>query len=152
MHCLHKLQTLNKYNEAKTDGGFVLLGTLIAVSIISILVIGHINLISSDVSMGSFFAQAQQASYIAEAGVEDAIKELRQNPAWKAGFKSKSFPVGSGSSYTVNVDHSKAPIIRLHSVAKLSSGVVQKVEVHVNVNQSNQKAPFPIRILSWNIL
>lgn len=44
--------------------------------------------------------QGEQALFIAEAGIEDALHELKLNSSWRTGFSNKSFASGS---YSVSV-------------------------------------------------
>lgn len=43
---------------------------------------------------------AEKAFYIMEAGIQDAIAQLNQNPSWTTGFNNKAFENGS---YTVSI-------------------------------------------------
>jgi len=55
-----------------------------------------------------------QAQAIAEAGLEDALLQLRLNPTWRTGFTQKLL---SGGSYTVSLSTASSPLITSRGVS-----------------------------------
>jgi hypothetical protein len=55
-----------------------------------------------------------QAQAIAEAGLEDALLQLRLNPHWRTGFAQKPF---AGGSYTVTLSTASSPLMTSRGVS-----------------------------------
>jgi hypothetical protein len=60
---------------------------------------------------------------MAEAGLNDALAQLRRDPGWRAGYADKPF---GGGSYTVVVDGSAVT-----ATALTSRGFVAKVQAEI---------------------
>jgi len=87
---------------------------------------------------------------IAEAGIEHALQELRADDTWTAGFAAYTFPLASGSTYTVTVDNTNYPTIDLQSTGA-AGGFNRALQVSVVVEgPPEQSVPYPIRIDAWS--
>ena len=80
---------------------------------------------------------AAEALAIAEAGLNDAFYELRNDKDWAAGFTDKSF---AGGMYTVVVTGTY-PTIGLKSTGTSAQGYVAIVELDATIGGS-----FPYRV------
>jgi hypothetical protein len=74
--------------------------SLVCMAVFAILAAATYRLARAQTVESIFFMRSAQAQAIAEAGLEDALCNLRQSPAWNAGFNQKPF---AGGFYTVTV-------------------------------------------------
>ena len=90
------------------ERGSSLVMNLVAVAAFSIL--GSLVVVAarSGVRVSANYARQSQAHAIAEAGFEDALHALYQDPTWRTGFSQKPF---AGGRYTVTVTSGSAPVI-----------------------------------------
>jgi Tfp pilus assembly protein PilX len=104
---LNKMNRNNNVYTKKREKGFVLVLTLFAALIMSALIIAFVNIQTIDLNLIKNNLGSKKAYYIAEAGIADAIDQLRQNgpfavedaPQWQ-----KNFPLDtSADSYSVSV-------------------------------------------------
>jgi len=95
------------------------------VALVSAIVIGMLQLNTEDVQIMRNHIGAAEALAIAEAGLNDALAQLRANAAWHAGFAAKPFV---GGAYTVTMDGSQ-----ITSVGTSSQGYIARVKADVTV-------------------
>ena len=103
---LNKMNRNNNIHTGKRRKGFVLVLTLFAALIMSALIIAYVNIQTIDLNLIKNNLGSKKAYYIAEAGIADAINQLRQNgpfavvdaPQWE-----KNFPDTSADTYSVSV-------------------------------------------------
>lgn len=84
--------------------------------VLSLIVLAVLGLLSSAISYtvqalqraSVYELRLAQAQAFAEAGVEDARRELARDPGWRGGFQKKAF---AGGAYTVTVSSSSPPVI-----------------------------------------
>ena len=120
---------------------------LIAVFIIALLsslVIGMLQMNTEEIQLMQNCIYASQALAVAEAGLNDALSEIRVDDEWADGFTNKSF---SSHSYTVDVSGS-LPDLTIESTGTSSQGFVARVEADITVGTA---APYVIRIDSLRI-
>lgn len=102
-------KTLNKMNRnsnihtKKRERGFVLVLTLFAALIMSVLIIAYINIQTTDLSLIKNNLGSKKAYYIAEAGIADAINEIRTKSLIADTQWQKNFPDTSADTYSVAV-------------------------------------------------
>jgi len=84
----------------KADQGTALLIVLALIAMLSGIVIMSVDRANTDLEMSFNQLHEEQAFYIAEAGVERAVSQLKIDPNWRTGFLSQ--PLGDGY-YTVAV-------------------------------------------------
>jgi Tfp pilus assembly protein PilX len=127
-------------STVENQQGVALIIALIVMTTLSVLVIASLEMLTTNVQISTNHTHELQALYVAEAGVEDAISELRADSGWNAGFTDKEFPTGTGNSYTVSVTGTSPKVIR-------STGTVgdfqKTLQVQVAVNSTS------VRIESW---
>ncbi len=105
--------------------GVVLLMVVFVIALVSAIVIGMLQLNTEDVQIMRNHIGAAEALAIAEAGLNDALAQLRANAAWHAGFAAKPFVEGA---YTVTMDGSQ-----ITSVGTSSQGYTARVKADVTV-------------------
>jgi hypothetical protein len=105
------------------ESGSVLLVVVLLVALLAAVVMGHLQVNTEEIQLVQNHVGGAEALAIAEAGLNDALAQLRRDPGWRAGYADKSF--GSGS-YTVVVDGSTVT-----STAMTSRGFVAKVQAEI---------------------
>lgn len=104
---LNKMKRNNNIHTRKREQGFVLVLTLFAALIMPVLIIAYINIQTIDLTLIKNNMGSKKAYYIAEAGIADAIDQLRQNGPFAvadANQWQKNFPLDtSADTYSVSV-------------------------------------------------
>jgi hypothetical protein len=80
--------------------GSVLLMVVFVIALLATVVTGILAMNTEEIQLMQNHVYSAQAMAIAEAGLNDALTEIRQDPNWTAGFQNKPF---AGGSYTVTV-------------------------------------------------
>jgi hypothetical protein len=117
---------------------------LVVVALVALLaatVMGHLQVNAEEIQLMQNHVHGVQALAIAEAGLNDALAQLRLNPGWSSGFAGK--PLGDGS-YTVTRAEGT-----IRSVATTSNGFTARVEADVTIAPDGP--PHLIRIDEWRI-
>jgi Tfp pilus assembly protein PilX len=109
----------------RTRKASVLVLVVFVIALISAVTIGMLEIITEEVQLMQNYLYAAQAQATAEAGLHDALEELRQDVSWSAGFTDKPF---HGGSYTVAVDGST-----IQATGTTALGFVATVEAQVTV-------------------
>ena len=123
----------------KRDQGSVMLIAVFVIALLSALVTGMLQLNTEEIQLMQNHIYAAQALAVAEAGLNDALSEIRDDDEWDNGFTNKSF---GSHSYTVDVSGS-LPDLTIESIGTSSQGFVAKVEAEVLVGTDD---PYVIRI------
>jgi type II secretory pathway component PulK len=127
--------------------GAALLLAIFSLIIISLLVTAFLELTTIDLQIISNHLMRNQALYIADAGIEYAISQLRINKNWKQTLRPIELPVGSGNTYDVTYSSVSG---KINSMAKLASGQEITLEAKVSVKTG---APFyAVKIIYWREL
>ena len=102
---LNKMNGNNNIHTKKREQGFVLVLTLFAALIMSVLIIAYINIQTTDLTLIKNRMCSTKAYYIAEAGIADAIDQIRlDGPLAVARSQwEKNFPDTSADTYSVSV-------------------------------------------------
>ena len=124
--------------------GVVLIATLFTALLMAVFIIGFIGVTTVDLSVSTNHAETLQAYYIAEAGVADAIAQMREsgtvtNPG------SQTFPSGSSDQYSISYDSDTKVITSMGTSQPL--GFTRALEVSVLVSGSS--APYTVYIQEW---
>jgi Tfp pilus assembly protein PilX len=127
-----------KRNRKKT--GSVFLITIFIIALLSAAVTGILQMITEDTRIMRNQIFAAQALTIAEAGLNDALSEIRTDSSWDSGFNNKTFESGS---YTLSVSGS-LPTLTLESTGTSPQGYTAKIEANITVDSSGP--PHVIRI------
>ncbi len=121
------------------NNGSVLLITIFAVALLSAITIGILQMNTEEIQLMRNQIYAADALLIAEAGLNDAFAEIRDDREWEAGFTDKSF---AGGLYTVEVEDD-LPNLTITSTGTSSQGFVARVEADITVGSSS---PYVIMI------
>jgi hypothetical protein len=133
--------------ELKRKGSVFLLSVFV-VAMLSTLVIGMLKINSGEIQLIRNQIYASQAMALAEAGLNAALAEMRDNALWQTGFDDVivgSTPGFEGGHYDVEVDGSKIKITG--SVASWQ-GYTATVQAEVTISADD---PHIIRIDSYRI-
>ncbi len=109
------------------------------IALLSSLVIGMLQMNTEEIQLMQNYVYASQAMAVAEAGLNDALSEIRADDEWNNGFTDKSFGL---HTYTVKVSGS-LPELTIESTGTSSQGFVARVEADITVGSSS---PHAIRI------
>jgi Tfp pilus assembly protein PilX len=125
----------------KNDGS-VLLIVVFAVAMLSVMTIGILEMHTEEVQLMQNQINAAQALAVAEAGLNDAFAEIRDDSSWTpdGSYTNKSFP-GYGT-YTVTYEGS-LPDPNIISEGTSSQGYVARVKADITIGSNN---PYIIRI------
>jgi type II secretory pathway component PulK len=115
--------------------GSVLLMTIFVIAFISALAMGLLQMNTEELQLVQNQIYAAQALATAEAGLNDALSELRTDPNWSTGFSDKAF---EGGSYTVDVND-----LTITSTGTSSEGFISRVEADITIANIS---PYTIRI------
>jgi hypothetical protein len=99
--------------------------TVLLVALLAAAVIGHLEINAEEIQVMQNHIGSVQALATAEAGLNDALAQLRLNRAWQAGFANKAF---EGGSCTVTVNGST-----IRSAGVTSGGFTATTEAEVIV-------------------
>lgn len=131
---------------AEEQRGAALVVALIVMSVLALLTISSLDMLTLNVQLGGNHERELKASYMADAGVEDAIDRLRDDSGWDAGLTDVEFPAGSGNTYTVTIDNSESPLIIITSTGTVAS-LQRSLEVQVKITGSS--SPYSARVMYW---
>lgn len=90
----HPLATLDKTSSAvrhPLEAGSVLLVVVLLVALLAAVVMGHLQINTEEIQLVQNQTGGAEALAIAEAGVNDALARLRQDPGWQAGLSDIPF-------------------------------------------------------------
>lgn len=145
--------------EIKNQEGVALLMAIFALFFITLLIVAFLDITTIDLQIIKNQTTSLKALYIADAGIEDAIYELRQYKGWDEGFAEKPYSTGSGNIYTVIVA-SDPPIgtppnefyiKTLTSTGTVYSGTTtaQRTVRAQTLVTGRFPGPYKVRISSW---
>lgn len=109
-----------------------MVSSLLAMAVLAILGALVYRLTRTQIVESIYHMRLAQAHELAEAGVEDALRELTENPAWRTGFTNKPF---AGGSYTVRLSTHFPPHITASGYSKVMlvfGRAVKNVEVRTS--------------------
>jgi len=124
--------------RAKNNGSVMLIA-IFAISLLSAIVIGMLEMNTEELQLMSNQTHLVYAAATAEAGLNDAFAEIRSDNTWNTGFTDEPF---NGGSYTVTVADSP-PNLTVTSTGTSAQGFVARVEADITVGSTS---PYVIRI------
>ena len=127
--------------------GAALLLAIFSLIIISLLVTAFLELTTIDLQIISNHLMRNQALYIADAGIEYAISQLRINKNWKQTLRPIELPVGSGNTYDVTYSSVSG---KINSKATLVSG--QEITLEAKVSVKTGTPTYAVKIIYWREL
>lgn len=122
--------------ERKDNGSALLLVVFLA-SLMSVLVIGILQVNTEELQIMRNQMNAAEAQATAEAGLNHALAEIRADNEWDDGFAGTAF---NGGSYTVDVDEQET----IESIGTSAQGFVARIEAEITVGTSGP--PYVIRV------
>ncbi|OGX15062.1 MAG: hypothetical protein A2166_06495 [Omnitrophica WOR_2 bacterium RBG_13_41_10] len=127
--------------------GIALILAMFILVFISILAVAFLWLITSDLMITSNHLGKLKALYIAEAGIEQAVYQLRLNKNWIANQWQSPFPVGSNSSYTLTYPESGETRVIVSSAQVENNKFQATVKAKVSIKGAS--SPYTIRIVKY---
>jgi hypothetical protein len=125
--------------------GAVLLLTVFAIAFVAVLITAFLQVSTTDLQIVRNHQYSTRALYVAEAGIEDAIYELRQDNTWDSGFTDKAF---GGDAYTVAVSNNY-PIVVIDSTSTVDGGFQRQIQVQVTISGPPSPTPYPVAVNYW---
>ena len=126
------------------NNGTVFLMTVFVIALLAVLVMGIAQLNTEEVQIVRNQICAAEVLAIAEAGLNDAFAEIRENDGWADGFIDEPF---NGGEYDVTVTGT-LPNLTIVSEGTSSQGFVARVAADITVGGTY---PYVIRIDSLRI-
>jgi hypothetical protein len=118
------------------QSGSVLLIVVVLVALLAATVVGHLQVNAEEIQLMQNHLHGTEAMAVAEAGLNDALAQLRVDFRWSKGFADK--PFGDGT-YTVTIKDTT-----ILSTAKTSDGFSARIEADVAVAPDGP--PYLVRI------
>jgi Tfp pilus assembly protein PilX len=106
-----------------SEAGSVLLVVVLLVALLAAVVMGHLQINTEEIQLVQNQTGGAEALAIAEAGLNDALARLRQDPGWQTGLADIPFAAGS---YSVAVEGSTVT-----STAVTARGFVARIQADV---------------------
>lgn len=125
--------------------GFILVMTLLVSLILAALVIGFLNISSIDLVLVKNHMYSLKAYYIAEAGIADAINQIRLSGPMADTQWQTFFPSGSSDTYTVSVSQSSSVI---NSTGLAYAANFSRI-LEVKIDISGSASPYTVSIRQW---
>ncbi|MBN2130817.1 MAG: hypothetical protein JW741_15045 [Sedimentisphaerales bacterium] len=122
--------------STRNQTGSVLLMVVFILALLAATVMGHLQINTEEIQVMQNHLFAAEALATAEAGLNDALAQLRAEATWTGGYVDKPF---NGGSYTVVVTGST-----VSATGVTPRGFVAKVEADVTV--STDGPPHVVRI------
>jgi len=116
--------------------GSVMLVVVLVAALLAATVMGHLQISTEEIQLMQNHIHGAEALATAEAGLNDALAQLRQNAGWSGGFVAKPF---NGGSYTVTVNGST-----ITSTGVTSDGFTAKMEAEITAASGGP--PFLVRV------
>jgi len=105
------------------ESGSVLLVVVLLVALLAAVVMGHLQVNTEEIQLMRNHVGGAEALATAEAGLNDALAQLRQDPGWRTGYADKPFGAGS---YTVVMDGATVT-----ATAATTRGFVAKIQAEI---------------------
>ena len=126
-------------NTRTKHKGSVILIAVFAIALLATLVVGMLQMNTEELQLMHNHICTAQAQATAEAGLNDAFAEIRDDDEWTTGFTDKAF---NDDSYTVTVSGT-LPNLTVTSTGTTDAGFVCRIESDITVGTSS---PYVIRI------
>ncbi len=127
---------------SRHNAGSVLIMVVFVIALLSAIVIGMVQMNTEEIQIMRNHLGAAEALAIAEAGLNDALAQLRLDSQWDDGFTDKSF--SGGGTYTVVVESAS-----ITSVATSPGGYIARVQADVTV--ASEGPPYSVNIDSFKV-
>ncbi|MEK9657365.1 MAG: hypothetical protein VW378_03190 [bacterium] len=132
----------------KKEKGSVLVMTLFAIALLSILITGIMVVLSSEIHIASQDAWARQAGFVAETAIAESMYQLTLNDNWNTGFTNE--PFGTDQQYSALIIN-KNPLVTIHA-SGTAHGVTRQIEASLVIIDKTTTGKFALRVDSWEEL
>jgi len=128
--------------KVQNKKGIALILALFSMLFISLLVVAFLDTATIEQQILTNYVRTTQATFIADAGVEQAIYELRQDSGYSGTGGDVEFPSGTGNTYNVVVSGGDTIT---------STGTVMGFERSIEATYSSMGAlaPYQVIIDTW---
>lgn len=130
-------------NRVHKNTGSVLLIAIFVIGLLSAVVIGMLQVNTEELQIMRNQVRSTKALAIAEAGLNDALAQMRGDARWSDGFTDKSFGSGTYSVSISTYSGAGTSDVTIVSTATSSHGFVGRVAADVTLSGS---APHIVRI------
>ncbi len=113
--------------SGSAGSGSILVLVLFVLAISAALITGMLQLTTEELQQMRNQIGLTRALAVAEAGLHDALAQIRQDSSWNSGFSDKPF---FEDSYSVTVSGSP-PTMTLTSTGAVSTGYKARLEAHI---------------------
>lgn len=117
----------------RNNNGSILLITIFAIALLSVLVMGILQMNTEEIQLMQNQIYAAQALCIAEAGLNHVLSNLREDDEWDDEIQDEPF---AGGSYSVQVD-GDLPNLTIESEGTSSQGFVARIAADITVDTSD---------------
>jgi type II secretory pathway component PulK len=124
-----------------------LLLAIFSLILISLLVTAFLELTTIDLQIISNHLIKNRALYIADAGIEYAIAQLRINNNWKKTPRPIELPPGSSNTYDVTYSDVSG---KINAKARLASG--EEINLEAKVSIKGNAPAYNVKIIYWREL
>lgn len=124
-----------------------LLLAIFSLILISLLVTAFLQVTTTDLQIIANHLAKNRALYIADAGIEYAIAQLRTDNNWKKTPHPIELPAGSGNTYDVTYTELSG---KINSKARLAAGKEISLEAKVSINSGTPVNN--VKIIYWREL
>jgi len=140
------MKNLIQRNKLNNERGVALILAMMVMMALSLLTVNSFEMLSSTIRISRNHKDDLQALYVAEAGIEDAVIQLRVSRNWTAGFVEKDF---DGNKYTVVVTADNL-VITLLSTGK-AGNFQRTLEAQVKIIGTEEFSPleYSVAVLYW---
>ncbi|MHC4417276.1 MAG: hypothetical protein ACYSU6_01685 [Planctomycetota bacterium] len=124
--------------------GSVLVMAIFVIALVSALVIGILQINMEEIWLTQHRLYAAQATAVAEAGLNDALAQIRQDANWTAGFSNKALPAEGGfegGRYSVDVNSNTLTV-----TADTNAWVGYAATLEAQITVSDGNSPHIIRV------
>ena len=124
--------------------GSVLVMAVFVIALVSALVIGILQINMEEIWLTQHRLFAAQATAVAEAGLNDALAEIRQDASWTDGFSNKALAAEGGfqgGRYSVDVNSNTLTV-----TADTNAWVGYAATLEAQITVSDGNSPHIIRI------
>lgn len=125
-----------------TNKGIALVLALFVLLFLSLLIVVSLDMSTTDQQIATNQIRDMQAIYIADAGIEEAVYQLRQDDEYEGTGGAVEFPSGSGNTYNVTIEEGNI----ITSVGTV--GIFTRT-LEAEYLLSGSIAPFTVKIINW---
>ena len=148
------MKNLIQRNKLNNERGVALILAMMVMVALSLLTVNSFEMLSGSIRISRNHKDDLQALYVAEAGIEDAIIQLRYDRYWHAGFldPGKDF---NGNKYIVEVenpdpDSGSQDIVKITSTGKVGN-FSRVLEAQAKIIGTEEFSPleYSVAVLYW---